>query len=83
MTPTKDLTFSIVAYKNYVQIINAVNTINKFTNNFSKEIVVVDNTEKENRKNYFKEIQELTNLDDVILVVNNSIKVLEKLIILR
>lgn len=72
MTPTKDLTFSIVAYKNYVQIINAVNTINKFTNNFSKEIVVVDNTEKENRKNYFKEIQELTNLDDVILVVNNS-----------
>ena len=72
MTPTKDLTFSIVAYKNYAQIINAVNTINKFTNNFSKEIVVVDNTEKENRKNYFKDIQELTSLDNVNLMVNNG-----------
>ena len=72
MTPTKDLTFSIVAYKNYAQIINAVNTINKFTNNFSKEIIVVDNTEKENRKNYFKDIQELTSLDNVNLMVNNG-----------
>lgn len=72
MNLTKDLTFSIVAYKNYAQIINAVNTINKFTNNFSKEIIVVDNTEKEERKNYLKDIQKLASLANVILIVNNT-----------
>lgn len=72
MNPTKDLTFSIVAYKNYGQIINAVNTINKFTNNFSKEIIIVDNTEKEDRKNYSEDINKLTSLTNVTLVVNNA-----------
>ena len=52
MAVTKDITFSIVAYKNYDQIINAVNSINKFTPSYSKEIIVVDNTENETRKNY-------------------------------
>lgn len=72
VNPTKDLTFSIVAYKNYGQIINAVNTINKFTNNFSKEIIIVDNTEKEDRKNYSEDINKLTSLTNVTLVVNNA-----------
>lgn len=67
----KDITFSIVAYKNYNQIINAVYTINKFTTNYSKEIVIVDNTEKKDRDKYSTEINILTRLKNVSLVVNN------------
>ena len=72
MNTVKDLTFSIVAYKNYDQIINAVNTINKFTNNYSKEIIVVDNTEKNDRKNFLNEINNLVKLSNVDLIVNNA-----------
>ena len=72
MNKTKDLTFSIVAYKNYDQIINAVNSINKFTPNYSKEIIVVDNTENEARKNYSQEIDQLSRLDNVTLIANKA-----------
>ena len=41
-----DLTISIIAFKNYDQIINAVNSINKYSSSYTKEIIVVDNTEK-------------------------------------
>ncbi|HJD00614.1 MAG TPA: glycosyltransferase family 2 protein [Candidatus Dwaynia gallinarum] len=67
----KDLTFSIVAYKNYDQIINAVNTINKFTTSFSKEIIIVDNTEKNIRRNYSNEINKIKTLKNVHFIVNN------------
>ena len=70
MNKTKDLTFSIVAYKNYRQIINAVNSINKFTPNYSKEIIVVDNTEDEVRKGYSQEINQLSKLDNVTIIAN-------------
>ncbi len=70
MNKTKDLTFSIVAYKNYKQIINAVNSINRFTPSYSKEIIVVDNTENETRKNYSQEIDQLSKLDNVNLIAN-------------
>ena len=72
MNKTKDLTFSIVAYKNYDQIINAVNSINKFTPNYSKEIIVVDNTENEVRGNYSQEIDQLSSLDNVTLIANKA-----------
>lgn len=71
MNKTKDLTFSIVAYKNYNQIINAVKTINKFTPNYSKEIIIVDNTEKADRDKYSTEINTLSGLKDVNFVVND------------
>lgn len=72
MNYTKDLTFSIVAYKNYDQIINAVNSINKFTKKYSKEIFIVDNTEKEIKKNFFNEIEKLKDLDDITIIANNK-----------
>lgn len=71
MNYTKDLTFSIVAYKNYDQIINAVNSINKFTKDYSKEIFVVDNTESNVRSNYASQIKGLSDLDNVNIIANN------------
>ena len=65
-----DLTFSIVAYKNYSQIINAVNSINRYTKNYSKEIIVVDNTEQEFFSSYIKDINKLKSLDNVIYIQN-------------
>ena len=72
MNYTKDLTFSIIAYKNYDQIINAVNSINKFTKKYSKEIFIVDNTEKEVRKNFFNKIEKLKGLDNVNIIANKN-----------
>lgn len=72
MTVTKDLTFSIVAYKNYDQIINAVNSINKFTKKYSKEIIIVDNTEQACIKDYSDQINNLENLNDVRLIQNKN-----------
>lgn len=72
MTVTKDLTFSIVAYKNYDQIINAVNSINKFTKKYSKEIIIVDNTEQACIKDYSDQINNLENLNDVQLIQNKN-----------
>lgn len=67
-----NLTFSIVAYKNYEQIINAVNTINEFTKTYSKEIIVVDNTEKEDIANFQLDIANLKNLSNVKLIQNKE-----------
>lgn len=71
MNETKDLTFSIVAYKNYNQIINTVNSINRFTPNYSKEIIVVDNTENNSAEGYSTEIKKLKKLANVIFIANN------------
>lgn len=65
-----DLTFSIVAYKNYSQIINAVNSINRYTKTYSKEIIVVDNTEQEFFSDYIEDINRLKSLDNVIYIQN-------------
>ncbi len=72
MTVTKDLTFSIVAYKNYSQIINAVNSINKFTKKYSKEIIIVDNTEQAFIKDYRDQINNLKKLNGVQLIQNKN-----------
>lgn len=72
MNETKDLTFSIVAYKNYDQIIDAINSINKYTTKYTKEIIVVDNTEKDQLKNYSEKIKNLKDLPDVKLIKNNK-----------
>ena len=72
MAVTKDITFSIVAYKNYDQIINAVNSINKFTKKYSKEIIIVDNTEQACIKDYSDQINNLENLNDVQLIQNKN-----------
>lgn len=67
-----DLTFSIVAYKNYDQIINAVNSINKFTSRYTKKIIIVDNTESAYLKDYVHQINKLRNLDNVNLIQNKQ-----------
>lgn len=67
-----NLTFSIVAYKNYDQIINAVYSINKFTADFDKEIIIVDNTESEFLNTYSQEIDQLKAIDNVTLIQNKS-----------
>lgn len=68
----KDLTFSIVAYKNYDQIINAVDSINKFTADYDKEIIIVDNTESEFLYDYSKLIDQLKAWNNVTLIQNES-----------
>lgn len=65
-----DITFSIVAYKNYSQIINAVNSINKYTQSYIKEIIIVDNTEGEFLSEYSKEIDILKDLKNVTYIQN-------------
>lgn len=72
MTSEVDLTFSIVAYKNYKQIINAVKSINKFVNNYTKEIYIVDNTEKEFIDNFQKDREILKQLSNVLFIRNNK-----------
>lgn len=67
-----DLTISIIAFKNYDQIINAVNSINKYSSSYTKEIIVVDNTEKKSfhDSKLIKELKKLTKLDNVKLIRN-------------
>ena len=72
MNSQLDLTFSIVAYKNYNQIINAVNSINKHVKKYSKEIYVVDNTEPEFATKFKESKAKLANLNNVILITNNK-----------
>lgn len=72
MTSKVDLTFSIVAYKNYKQIVNAINSINKFTSNYTKEIFVVDNTEEEAIKKFQVERDKVKRLDNVYFIQNNK-----------
>lgn len=72
MSNSKDLTFSIVAYKNYDQILNAIESINKFTKNHSREIVVIDNTEELFLKNYIKEIDKIKNQKNTVYISNKD-----------
>lgn len=72
MDSKKDLTLSIVAYKNYGQIIQAVKTINKYTKSFSKQILVVDNTEKRDYDLFQSEINKLKDLKNVELIQNKK-----------
>lgn len=67
-----DLTFSIVAYKNYDQIINAVHSINQFTRDYIKEIIIVDNTEESVRRNSISSINKLKNLKNVTMIMNKN-----------
>lgn len=67
-----ELTFSIVAYKNYDQIINAVESINKYSLDYCKQIIVVDNTEKEALPNYVAQRNILKTLENVKVIENNN-----------
>ena len=67
-----ELTFSIVAYKNYNQIINAVRSINKYSSDYSKQIIVVDNTEKDALSNYIDQRSTLKKLKNVRLIENGN-----------
>lgn len=63
-----DITFSIVAYRNYGQIIDAVNSINKYVTDYTKQIIVVDNTEQNTKKRYQTKIDKLKKMKDVCLI---------------
>ncbi len=72
MSNSKDLTFSIVAYKNYNQIFNAIDSINKFTKNYNIEVIVIDNTEEIFLKNYINKINDIKNKKNTIYIANKS-----------
>lgn len=72
MNKSKDLTFSIIAYKNYNQIIDAIKSINKYTQNYSKEIIVIDNTEMDFLDTYMQAIDKIKKQKDTIFISNKK-----------